>query len=55
MGIIGGNTSTKLYGCLDEELKRYLQKSNQGVQAASMTEVVLMAAINKLFVKEESN
>ena len=49
-----GITSAHLYGCLDDELKRDLQKSNQGVQAADMTEVDMMAAIKKFAVKEES-
>ena len=53
MGITGGTTSAHLYGCLDEELKRDLQKSNQGVAAADMTEAVLMEAIKRLAVKQE--
>ena len=43
-----------LYGCLDEELKKDLQKSNQGVAAADMTEAALLEAIKKLAVKLES-
>jgi hypothetical protein len=54
MGIKGGTTYAHLYGCLDEELKRNLQKSNQGVAADDMTEAALLEAIKKLDVKEES-
>ena len=54
MGITGGTTSAHLYGCLDEELKRDLQKSNQGVAAADMTEAALMEAVKRLAVKQES-
>jgi hypothetical protein len=54
MGIMGGTTSAHLYGCLDQELKRDLQKSNQGVAAADMTEAALLEAVKKLAVKEES-
>ena len=38
MGITGGTTSAHLYGCLDEEAKKDLQRSNQVVAAADMTE-----------------
>ena len=54
MGITGATTSAHLYGCLDEELKRDLQKSNQGVAAADMTEATLLEAVKKLAVKQES-
>ena len=54
MGITGGTTSAHLYGCLDEELKKDLQKSNQRVASADMTEAALLEAIKKLAVKQES-
>ena len=60
MGISGATTSAHLYGCLDDELKKDLQRSNQGVTAGNMSEVDVMAAIKKLAaikrlaVKEES-
>ena len=54
MGITGGTTSAHLYGCLDEELQRDLQKSNQGVVASDMTEADLLEAVKKLAVKQES-
>ena len=54
MGISGGTTSAHLYGCLDDDLKRDLQKSNQGVKAADMTEENMLANIKRLAVKEES-
>ena len=54
MGISGATTSAHLYGCLDEELKRDLQKSSQGTAASDMTENDLMSAIKKLAVKQES-
>ena len=54
MGIAGGTTSAHLYGCLDEKLKKDLQKSNQGVPAVDMTEAALMEAVKKLAVKKES-
>ena len=49
-----GTTSAHLYGCLDEELKRDLQKSNQGVAAANITETALLEEVKKLAVKEAS-
>ena len=54
MGISGATTSAHLYGCLDEELKKDLQKSSQGKAASEMTEDDLMSAIKKLAVKQES-
>ena len=37
-----------LRGCLDEELKRDLHKTDQGVEAADMTEAALLEAVKKL-------
>ena len=54
MGITGGTTSAHLYGGLDEKLKKDLQKSNQRVASADMTEAALLEAIKKLAVKLES-
>ena len=54
MGITGGTTSAHLYGCLDEELQRDLQKSNQGIVASDMTEADLLEAVKKLAIKQES-
>ena len=54
MGITRSTNSAHLYGCLDEELKKDLQKSNQGVAAADMTEAALMEAIKRMAVKQES-
>lgn len=54
MNIKGTAVSAHLYGCLDEELKRDLQRANQGESAASMTEENLLLAIKKLAVKDES-
>ena len=52
MNITGNIISAHLYGCLDEELKRDIQKANQGVSAASMTKENLLLAVKKLAVKE---
>ena len=54
MGISGTTTSAHLYGCLDEELRKDLQKSSQGKAASDMTEGELMSVIKKLAVKQES-
>ena len=52
MNITGNMIPAHLYGCLDEELKRDIQKANQGVSAASMTKENLLLALKKLAVKE---
>ena len=54
MNITGNAISAHLFGCLDEELKRDLQKAHQGVAAATMSEADLLQAIKRLAVKEES-
>ena len=54
MGITGNTTSAHLYGCLEEDLRRDLQKSNPAVRAADMTEGNLLAAAKRLAVKEET-
>ena len=54
MNITGNATSAHLFGCLDEELKRDLQKAHQGVAAATMSEANPLQAIKRLAVKEES-
>ena len=55
MGISGETTSAHLCGCLDEDLKKDLQKSSQVKAASDMMEGDLMFAIKKLAAKQESN
>ena len=54
MGIDGQVSSAYLYGCLEEELRRDLRKSNPTVQASDMLEENLLKAVKDLTVKSES-
>ena len=54
MGITDTVAYAYLYGCLEEELRRDLRKSNPTVVASEMAEADLLKAIKKLTVKTES-
>ena len=54
MGITGDTTSAHLYGRLEEDLRRDLQKSNPAERVADMTEGNFLAAAKRLAVKEET-
>ena len=54
MGITDNIASAYLYGCLEDELRKDLRKSNTSVVASDMTELDLLKAVKKLTVKEES-
>ena len=54
MSITETVASAYLYGCLEEELRRDLRKSNPRVVASDMAEQDLLQAVKKLTVKVES-
>ena len=48
MGIADDIASAYLYGCLEDELRKDLRKSNPSVVASDMTEVDLLNAVKKI-------